>query len=245
MTRTSLALCFALACLHGWVRAQSGQALVDESLQRHAAPENVFEEHAMVMTDRLGQYSLRTARHYALRTGSVLHKLYVIETPAELKGARIEIERDLRDGSRRGPPPSTPAFGTDFLVADLEDEQARGFDYERESEIDLERVPHYVVRAKPKNESVVRETGYHDRRIYLRKDNLFVSRIDYLDREARPARRLGFRDPRPDELGIWRASMLLMEDLRDGRRTLLKVERRVHSPDYVPAGIFHAQQARR
>jgi hypothetical protein len=29
-----------------------------------------------------------------------------------------------------------------------------------------------------------------------------------------------------------------MEDLRDGRRSLLKVERRVHSPDYVPVSVF-------
>jgi hypothetical protein len=74
--------------------------------------------------------------------------------------------------------------------------------------------------------------------IYLRKDNLFVSRIDYHDREGRPARRQSFRDPIPDESGIWRAGMVLMEDLRDGRRTLLKIERRVHSADYVPAAVF-------
>jgi hypothetical protein len=39
--------------------------------------------------------------------------------------------------------------------------------------------------------------------------------------------------------------MMLMEDLRDGRRTLLKVERRVHSADYVPPGVFEGLQARR
>jgi hypothetical protein len=37
--------------------------------------------------------------------------------------------------------------------------------------------------------------------------------------------------------------MMLMEDLRDGRRTLLKVERRVHSPDYIPTGIFEGRRS--
>jgi hypothetical protein len=71
----------------------------------------------------------------------------------------------------------------------------------------------------------------------LRKDNLFVSRIDYSDRQGRPARRQSFRDPRAHE-GAWRAAMVLMENLREGHRTLIKVERRVHSPDYVPADVF-------
>ena len=38
--------------------------------------------------------------------------------------------------------------------------------------------------------------------------------------------------------GAWRAGMVLSEDLREDRRTLLKIERRVYSPDYVPAAVF-------
>jgi hypothetical protein len=35
--------------------------------------------------------------------------------------------------------------------------------------------------------------------------------------------------------------MILMEDFGERHRTLLKVERRVFSPDYVPAEIFSRQ----
>ena len=76
------------------------------------------------------------------------------------------------------------------------------------------------------------------RRIYLRKDNLFVSRIDFLDRQGHAVKRQTFRDPRPEDSGAWRAGMVLSEDLREDRRTLLKIERRVYSPDYVPAAVF-------
>jgi hypothetical protein len=245
MKRELIALIGVVACLTGAARAQTARELIEESLRRHAPPTAAYEEHAMVITDRHGQLSLRTLRYYAQSNADVTRKLHVVESPPELKGAAIQIDRDAHDGTRRGPTPTTAVFGTNFLVADLEGEQPGDFQYERGGDVDLERVPHMVLRARPTDASVVRATSYNERHLYLRKDNLFLSRIDYLDREGRPARRLSYRAPRPDEFGIWRASMMLMEDLRDGRRTLLKVERRVHSPDYVPTSVFEGLQARR
>lgn len=245
MTRLFFALITIFTGLAGAAQVQTGRELIDESLRRYAAPTSAYEEHAMVITDRHGQHSMRTLRYYAQRSGHVTRKLHIIESPSELKGAAIKIERDEQDGTRRGPTPTTAVFGTNFLVADLEGEQPGDFLYERVGDVDLERVPHIVLRAQPVDASVTRATSYHERNLYLRKDNFFISRIDYYDREGRPARRLSFRAPRPDEFGIWRASMILMEDLRDSRRTLLKVERRVHSPDYIPPGVFETLQASR
>ena len=51
------------------------------------------------------------------------------------------------------------------------------------------------------------------------------------------------RDPRTGGDGVLRPGMVLMEDLRLRHSTLLKIERRVHSPDYVPADFF-AENAR-
>ena len=34
------------------------------------------------------------------------------------------------------------------------------------------------------------------------------------------------------------AGLSVMENLRDNRRSLLKIERRVHSRDYVPVDVF-------
>lgn len=245
MRQASIAAFAAIGCLAGAAQAQTARNLVEDSLRRHAPPASAYEEQALVITDRQGQHSLRTLRYYAQRDGSLMQRLHVVESPTELKGAAIRIERDAKDGTRRGPAPTTAVFGTDFLVADLEAEQAGDFQYERDADVDLERVPHFVIRARPADDEVARATSYRERLLYLRKDNLFLSRIDYQDRDGRPARRLSYRAPRPDEFGVWRASMMLMEDLRDGRRTLLKVERRVHSPDYVPTTVFDRLQARR
>lgn len=217
---------------------RNGRDLVEASLQQHAPPAYLYEEQAWVLMDPLGRHSVRTARRYARRDANGSQTLLEIETPAESRGSAVVIERDFRNAKRRGTMASSTVFGSNFRVADIDDEQMRDFRYERESDHDLDRIPHYVVRALPLDAVVTRETGYHERRIYLRKDNLYISRIDFKDRDGHLAKRLSFRDPRPDETGAWRANMMLMEDLRDGRRTLLKLQRLVHSPDYVPASIF-------
>ena len=232
----------ALLALSAPARAQSGQELMEESLRRHRQPDHVYEEQALVLTDRAGQQTLRTLRLYALRDAGGSRTLWVIETPADARGTAIYVARDADGERRRGAAASSPVFGSSFAVADLDGEQPHYYRYEREGDHDLERVPHYVLRATPADAMGARGTGYHERRIYLRKDNLFISRIDYRDREGRTVRRQSCRDPRPGEAGAWWPGMILMEDLRNGDRALLKIERRVHSPDYVPATVFADQR---
>ena len=191
------ALFIMLACLAVRTEAQSGRELIEESLRRHAQPPYVYAEQALVLSDRLGQHTVRTARYYARRDENGSKSLLVIETPAESQGTAIYVARDARGGARRGAAASSPVFGSNFSVADLEGEQPQNFRYEREDDHDLDRVPHHLLRASPLDESVARAMGYGERRIYLRKDNLFVSRIDYQDRLGRLAKRQTFRI-RPD-----------------------------------------------
>jgi hypothetical protein len=238
MKRVSIAFFVALVCLMAEARSQSGRELIEDSLRRHAEPAYVYQEQTFVLIDRLGRHSVRTARYYAQHDARGSRNLLVIETPVESRGTAIFIDREAGDGVRRGTAAASPVFGSNFSVADLEEEQPQDFRYERDHDQDLDMVPHYVLWAVPAEKTAARTTGIHKRRIYLRKDNLFISRIDHHDKEGNLVKRQTFRDPRPDESGAWRAGMILMEDLRDDRRTLLKVERRVHSPDYVPAAVF-------
>jgi hypothetical protein len=242
MRTACAALLLPLACLVGVARAQDGRELMEESLRRHAPPPYVYEEQALVLSDRQGQLGVRTMRYYARRDATGNRSLRVIETPAESKGSAIYVGRDAPDGKRRGAAPSAPVFGSNFSVADLEDEQVQDFHYKREADHDIERVPHHALRAVSASEAIAGATNYRERRLYLRKDNLYITRIEYKDSQGRLARRQTFRDPRPEESGAWRANMILMEDMVDGRRSLLKTERRAHSPDYVPADIFAGWQ---
>jgi hypothetical protein len=172
--------------------------------------------------------------------------LRLIETPVDAKGTRLYLGSGtynrLPGGAAGQAPGSSPVFGSNFTFADLMPEQPQDFTYQRERDQVLDRVLHHVVRATPANAGIARQTGYDERLIYLRKDNLFISRIYYQDQAGRTLRRQSFRDPQADEAGSWQARMRLMEDLRDGEQSLLKVERRVHSADYVPASLFAASQ---
>jgi len=241
MKRVYIAFFAALVCLRAEASSQGGRELIEDSLRRHAEPAYVYQEQTFVLIDRLGRHSVRTARYYAQHDAKGSRNLLVIETPAESKGTAIFIYREAGDGVRHGTAAGSPVFGSNFSVADLEEERPLNFRYERDHDQDLDMVPHYVLWALAAEASAAHATGSHKRRIYLRKDNLFISRIDHHDKEGSLVKRQTFRDPRPDESGAWRAGMILMEDLRDDRRTLLKVERRVHSPDYVPAAVFAGQ----
>lgn len=244
MKRTCAALLLSLACLAGGATAADGRALIEESLRRHAPPAHAYEEQSLVLSNRQGRIGVRTIRHYAQRDDAGSKLLWVIETPAEAKGNALYVGRDARDGKRHGAAAGSPLFGSDFLVADLEDERTQDFSYEREADNDIDRVPHHILRAVPAGNAVANATAYHERRLYLRKDNLFISRIEYKDGQRRLARRQTFRDPRPEGSGAWRANMILMEDLSNGRSSLLKIERRAYSPDYVPADVFDGWQAK-
>lgn len=233
-------LALTLLALAGMATAAGteGREPMDESQRRYAPPPYVYEEQAWIVTDRQGQPSVHTVRYYALNDAAGSRRVWVIETPAEARGTTLRVARDARGGARQGAAAASALFGSNFLLADLEDEQAGQFRYERDGDTILDRVPHHAVRAIALDPALALASGYHERRIYLRKDNLFVSRIDYRDRQGRQVRRQTFRDPSPDEAGVWRANMVLMEDLRRGERTLLKIERRVHSADYVPVAMF-------
>jgi hypothetical protein len=254
LLRTLAAL--AIAVPGAALAAEEGRALLQDSIARHAQPSHVYEEVTLVLRNAAGERRVRTARHY-LRTdpdGSV-QRMLVFESPADLRGTALVLRYDAGRPARRslylpalghavgygeGAEASAKVPGTDFSVADLEPERTGDFRYKREADRDIDRVPHHVLRAKPKDEATARATGYADRRFFLRKDSLFVSRIDYFDRQGRLARQQTFRDPRPDGAGAWRPAMILMEDLRERHSTLLKIERRVHSPDYVPPELFAA-----
>lgn len=236
--RFGLLLAMVIGLHASGVAAQSARELMEGSLRRHVLPAHVYQEQTLVVTDSQRKHTVRTARFYGRSDPSGARRLLVIESPADLRGASVFVERDAQGARRRGPEASSAVFGMDFSVADFEDEQLRSFEYAAEDSQDLDRESHHVVRATPKDEGVSRDTGYGVRRIFLRKDNLFVTRIDFLDRQGRLAKRRTFRDPRPDESGAWRAGMILTEDLREDRRTLIKIERRVHSADYVPEAVF-------
>jgi len=209
-----LAACLAMVALSA--HAMDGRQLVDASQRRHAPPLHAYEEWTLVMSDAQGRFSIRTLQHV---TEQETHRLVVV-TPVDLRGTTLTVGK-LADGDAA----ASPLFGSNFLLSDVFSGQPREQDYRLVGEQLLSHQPHHVIETRPPGQP------HPGRRLYLRQDNLFLSRIDYLDDSGQPLRRQSFRDPRADERGIWRPGMILMESLRDGSRTLIKVDRRMHAPE--------------
>jgi len=234
--------------------AQDGRALMEAAVRRHQNDPYVYEEQTLILIDAAGHRSVRKARFFLrAEAGGRSRMLLVFDDPEEVRGVALLAERSAGRMTKSGvflPALSADMvlgsadargsqfFGTDFAIEDLVAETTADWNYRIEGERVVGEVAHLIVRATPKDAAAAEATGHGARRHWLRKDRLFIVRTDYLDRRGRLVRRQSWRDLKRIDADAWRADMVLMEDFREHHKTLVKVERRVFSKDYVPASIF-------
>jgi hypothetical protein len=236
--------------------ALDGSAIMDQVRSHRPQACCIYQELTMILSDPAGESGVRRIRWFERHEPDGSSRLLLMfVAPDEVRGAAVLVTRDS-PGATRGEvylpalgrqldlAPRTagamPLVGSDFKLADLFRGAPRDFSYAREADAEIDRSMHYVIRATPVKAAEQR-TGGGSRRHYVRKGDYFLVRTDFHDVRGVLARRLSFRDPRQVEPGIWQADMILMEDFGERHRTLLKVERRVFSPDYAPAEIFSRQ----
>ena len=216
----------------------------------------IYQELTMILSDAAGEHRVRRMRWYERRASDGSSRLLLVfVAPVDVRGAAVLLTRDAPGGARAeiylpalgrslglvaGTQSAMGLVGSDFKLADLLGEAPRDFSNQREADAEIDRSMHYVVRGTPASAAAQRAGG-GPRRYYLRKGDYFLVRIDFLDAQGRLARRQTFRDPKQVEPGAWQADMVLMEDFGERHRTLIKVERRVFSPEYVPPEIFSRQ----
>lgn len=256
----------ALAC--GYVAAESpgaelasgppgewtAERIMAETVRRHEQFPHVYEEQTMVLTDTRGRRTVRKCRRFtrAGEDGSYRF-LLVFDDPEEIRGVALLVVRAPDGSETRGV--YLPAFGaefkrpgdaarrgnflgTDLAVEDLAPEDTANHRYVRRTDRTLEQVPYFVVDAYPANEAAQRRTGHALRRHWVRQDNFVIARTDFYDRHLRLARRITRHDLRQVTGTSWRPNMVVAHSEHDGHTTLLKVDRRVYSRDYVPEEIF-------
>lgn len=257
-SRAATALAGALVIASGAALGDAGQATWDgrrvmaEAVARHQQYPYVYEEQSMVLEDPTGGRQVRGLRRYSrAEPGGTVKVLLVLDHPPEVRGvALLQVQGpagatrggiylpalgpELRAGDGHG----EEVLGTDFTVADLGPEDLDGHGYqrlpdERRGDLDL-----FVVDALPADPAATGPGGYGRRRHWVRQDNLFLVETLYFDHHDRPFKRRSYHDLTAMDGGMWAAGMVLMENLRHGHRSLLKVRRRVYSRDYVPAEMF-------
>lgn len=231
--------------------APDGAAIMDRVREHRPQACCIYQDLTMILADAAGERGVRKARWYERReSGGASRLLLVFIAPAEVRGAAVLLTREATGKPRgevylpalgrsldlaAGTTGAMPLVGSDFRLADLLAEAPSEFAYAREADAEIDRSMHYVVRATPLDAAA---QGAGLRRHYVRKGDYFVVRTDFHNAQGRLARRQSFRDPKQVEPGAWQAGMILMEDFGERHRTLLKIERRVFSPEYVPPGIF-------
>lgn len=238
-------------------RDWSGQRIMEEVFRRHEQYPYVFERQSMVLTDAEGRREVRRLRRFSrVEEDRSFKYLLLFDHPPEVRGTALLAVRHPSGESDNaiylpafGPVLKSSAtehrgnhfLGTDFAVEDLAAEVLSEYRYRRRGDKLRGDTLFFVVDAKPADAGVERITGYGLRRHFVRQDNFYITRTDYFDRRMRPFKSQSSHDLRQVDGEMWRANMVLMENRRERHQSLIKIDQRVFSKEYVPAELFTAE----
>jgi len=234
----------------GW----TGRGIMDEVFKRHHLFPYVFEEQTMILMDSAGNRDVRKLRRFSrVEKDGTFKYLLVFDKPAEVRGVALlaicknagceesgiylpAYGKELKSNSEgsRG----SHFLGTDFAIEDLTAEVLSDFRYVRIPDHRVGKMAHFVVEVFPRDEEIERITGYSLRRHFIRQDNFFIVRTDYFDRRGRFFKRQTYHDLKRVDGDMWRANMILMDNHKERHKTLIKINQRVFSHDYVPSEMF-------
>jgi len=230
----------------------SGREIMEEVYQRHEQFPYIYEEQVMVLTDSSGNRDTRTLRRYSrLDSADSGRYLLLFDNPPEVRGVglltTIEPPEKIQASiylpaygpqliESVGQNQSDTFLGTDFSVNDLLPEPLNKYHFKRLQDEDAGEIDYYVLDVYSKQANSDKEPPL--KRHYVRQDNYFITRTNSFDRHGRLHKRLTHHDLKPLGGTMWRANMILMEDLKAKHQSLIKITRRVFSRDYVPEELF-------
>lgn len=233
---------------------KDGRQIMDEVYRRHRQYPYIYEEQSIVVEDKLGNRDTRKMNRYSrTEDDGTIRFMVIFQYPREVQGVAMIANRNpdgtvfkavylpalgpkLYESSATGS--SGTLMGSDFTIEDLTGEILDEQQYLRRSDQSIDGAAHFIVDVFPAGVAPGKETI--QRRHYVRKDNFIIARTDHYDHNGNVFKRQSMHDFKQIDGEMWRPGMTLMVDQRTLHQTLLKVERRVFSRDYVPAEIFSA-----
>lgn len=237
----------------------SGRELMQAVYDRHRQYPYVYEEHSMVLIDREGQRETRKVKLYSRVEENQLQRLLLLfDSPEEVKGVAVLAEREPNGDSRQaiylpalgegmiensGETGDASFLGTDFSVENLKGEQLEDYQYRRQRDVMINDKMHCVVDVfdLPVLDLEEASNPIPLRRHFISQDNVYITRTDYYDDLGRVRKRQTHHDLTQVLGTMWRANMLLMENFHNEHQTLIKVDKRVFSKDYVPSEVFTSE----
>ncbi len=235
-----------------------GRGLMDAVYERHRQYPFVYEEQSMVLVDRNGRKETRQLRRYSrVEDDGTFRILLHFRFPREVQGVALLASRAPDGTTQRhvflpalGPfmigdgEPGTVTrtaqhnhfLGTDFSVEDLTGEVLDDYRYVRREDAEIEGSVHHIVDVYPAGD--VSYDAWPRRRHFIRSEELYITRTDHLDQLGRLTRRQTHHDLVRVIGETWRANTILMENHLDAHRSIVMIDERVFSPDYVPTDVF-------
>ena len=237
----------------------SGLEIMQEVHKRHQQFAFIYEEQSMVMIDRNGDRDTRKVKRYSrVEDDGTVKFLLVFESPVEIKGVALLASRDASGRTKKYV--YLPAFGeqliesmssgldgkflgTDFSIESITGEVLDDYIYVRRADKKINETKYFMIDVY-RREEVFAENMLPDeqaiRRHSVSKNNFYITKTEYFDKQGRVFKKQSHHDLRPVDGRMWRADMILMEDSKEQHRSLIKIDRRVFSRDYVSADIFTA-----
>ncbi|MFT7306930.1 MAG: hypothetical protein ACI9P7_002198, partial [Candidatus Azotimanducaceae bacterium] len=229
----------------------TGRALMQRVQDTHQQYPYVYEEQSMVLIDRDGNRETRKVKLYSRVEENLLQKILLLfESPKDVKGVAVLAERNAEGETRQsiylpalgesmvensGEAGDANFLGTDFSVENLTGERLEDYDYRRQRDELINNKMYSVVDVFGK-QSTPDQMAL--RRHFISQENLYLIRTDYYDDLGRVRKRQSHHDMAQVFGDMWRANMLLMENLQNDHQTLIKIDRRIFSKDYVPNEVF-------
>lgn len=235
---------------------RDGRHIMEEVFKRHRLFPYVYEEQTVILMDAAGNRDVRKMRRFSRveKDGTVKY-LLVFDDPAEIRGVAMLAIGKHADQASSGV--YLPAFGkelkpnaghaggshflgTDFAIEDLTTDSLSDFRYTRRPDQVMDKIVCFVLDVVPKETGIERATGCSRRRHFIRQDNFFTVRTEYFDRRGRFVKCQTYHDLKRVDKDMWRANMILMVNHRQQHTSLIKIDRRIFSHDYVPPKTFTA-----
>ncbi len=208
--------------------------------------DNAAMEMEMRLIDRAGDERVRTMQRWAQDRGEDTYSLLFFLTPSEVRNSGfLTYDYDaagkdddqwlylpaLRKSKRIANDDKSGSFmGSDFNYSDMTDPDLDDYTFTLMKETKVRGHPVWQIKAVPKTDAVIRETGYRQSVVFVRQDNHVVVRaVRWLEKKGR-LRYLDIKRLEQIE-GIWTPLETSMTT-KQGRETLHKTVIRYHNVRY-------------
>lgn len=220
--------------------------ILQAMVERHGLDHEI-ETVELELIKKSGRSKTRILERYSLRGQDGLQRLLaVITEPEDLRGTGVLILERGEGGADQwlylpalgrvkqvaGEDRDNKFMGTDFCYGDLQAEDLGAHSYEMVAIEEIGDRPCYLIEAMPAKVEEAEQSGYSKRLIWVDREILFVRRVEYYDLDGELLKVLENKALEELPGGAWRSGEMVMETVRKGHRSVMKVrERRL---DVVP-----------